>query len=93
MMLDMDTVQGYVKNFEQYEDMLPLLLMTYIDNYKYINNLKKKGLWYDNVRKKIFNRRKKIQFLNNEELIKFEDNELKKWLKKNPKFEDICMEH
>lgn len=91
MELDYSVIKKNKKNLENYKDIIPLILMTYIDNHKYVNNLKEKNLWYDKVQPKIFRRRKKIQFLINEQLIKYEENELKKWIKNNPQFKTIII--
>ena len=87
--VNIDEILKNVKEFEKYNDMLPLLLMIYINNGTYIKNLKKKDLWYGNVQDKIFKRRMRTMFLNTEDIITFEDKELKQWLKKNTKYENI----
>ena len=91
MDLDIDKIGEYKNKLEKCEDMLPLILMTYIESYKYINNLKKKDLWYGNVQDKIFKRRMKTMFLNTEDSILFEEKELATWLKKNKDYEDIIL--
>ena len=87
--INTDIISKYKTDLEKEKSMLPLLLMTYIDNYKYINNLKKKKLWYGKVQEDIFKRRQKIQFLNTEDHIRFEDKELNSWIKKNKRYEGI----
>lgn len=88
-MLDYEKIQDYQTKLEKHNGMLPLYLMTYIDNGKYINNLKKQGIYYDNVQEEIFKRRRVIQYLSDAELIEYENQELLDWIKKNNQYEDI----
>lgn len=87
--VNIDEILKNVKEFEKYNDMLPLLLMIYINNGTYIKNLKKKDLWYGNVQDKIFKRRMETMFLNTEDIITFEEKELTQWLKKNKNYSSI----
>ena len=87
--LNIDEILDNVKEFEKHNDMLPIMLMTYINNGRYINNLKKKNLWYNNVQDKTFKRRMKTRFLNTEDSILFEEKELTQWLKKNKDYKDL----
>lgn len=92
MIINIDKIKDYKKKLEHYKGLLPLLLTTYIDNEEYIKNLKKQGIYYDDVQEDIFNRRYEIQFLNDIDLIEYENDELKKWLNENPSFSDVVID-
>ena len=87
-----EKLNNFKSELEDENSLLPLMLLIYIDNFKYINNLKKNNIFYDNVQDEIFNRRMVIQYLTDEELIRFGEDELIDWLKDNPKYSDVVID-
>ena len=92
MLLDYDKIEKYRKDLEKHKGLLPLYLITYIKNEEYINNLKKNNIFYNNIQNKLFERRIFTQYLSDEELIRFGEDELIDWLKDNPKYSDVVID-
>lgn len=74
---------------EKHKGILPIILMTYIHNGKYIMNLKKQELYYNKVQEEIWNRRRFIQYLSDKELTDYCEKELYDWVKLNRGYEEI----
>ena len=89
MILNIGKVTEYKKELEDYNGLLPLLIIPYIDNGKYINNLKKKNLFYNHVQEEMFRVRRIIQFLSDESLWDYEKKELITWVENNPQYKDV----
>lgn len=90
MELDSNKIFEYKNDLEHHNGLVPLALITFIDTSEYISYLRKKKKW-DKIKKEIFNRRRKIQFMTRDEQLLFEDNELNMWIEDNPKFKDIII--
>lgn len=89
--LDNDNIIKHKTNLEKEECLLPILLTIYIDNFNYINNLKKKNMFYGHIQNEIFERREKLQFMNYEDSANFEENEFYNFIKEHPEYEDIII--
>lgn len=88
--LNNDKIIKYKINLEKEDNLLPILLIRYININTYFSNLKKKNL-FNQIQKEMFSRRKKIYSLNNQDLLSFEENELIKWLSNHKEYEDIIL--
>ena len=87
---DFDKIEEYKVSFEKCEDMLPLILMIFVNSKRYIDNLKKKGL-YDDIERELFARRELMITLSDEDLLSFEESELNEWLVNHDEFKDIIL--
>ena len=89
--LDEKKIEEYKSQLEKEDTLLPLVLMIYINPYKYINNLQKNNNAYMDVIGEMFNRRDLIRKYDTISLLSYEEKELKKWLEKHKEYEDILL--
>lgn len=88
LLIDFEKLEEYKKDLEMENNLIPLILLKYIDSDEYISNLRKNEDW-DNIRRELFSRRNQIKNMSSKDKSYFEKIELRLWLKKNFRYKDI----
>ena len=81
-------IKEYQNNLEHETTLIPVILLSYIDNAEYIHNLKQTKKW-DNVKWDIFTRRRKLRKMTPRQKEDYTNKELYHWLQKHEQYQDI----
>ena len=83
LVLNKDKIEEYQRELDNYSEYLPLILYEYIDIRSYFDRINKE------TKLRYYEVRSDIQKVSNYE--EFLEDDLIKWLKENPQYEDIIL--
>ena len=85
---DYDNILKHKKGLEKHNGLIPLALCSYLDMSEYYKNLHQHKD-YEKINKSIHKRREKIQFMDTDSQLQFEEKEIYSFIKNNPRYKNI----